>query len=105
MAQPPPESGPDAVREREVVIEDEPRGPNVAGIIMAVVAAIVVLVLAFVLFDNLGPGGEGEPVDDGADEVEVDMPDDVDVDVDAGDSGDGDTGDGDAGDGGDTDAN
>lgn len=60
-------------REREVIVTDGGRrGPGIGGVIAAVVGAIVVLLLAWMLFFQ--GGGEGG-------DVEVPVPDDVNVDV------------------------
>ncbi len=75
----------EVVREREVI--EEPGGPNPTGIIVAVVAAIIALVLIVGLAQNLGAFGGGEADDGGGDDVEVEAPDDVDVDIEGGDGG------------------
>jgi hypothetical protein len=81
-AQNPPPREPGPEREREVIVTN---GGGGAGTAVAVIVGVIVLVvLLFVLFG----GGFGGGADDGGDvveapEAEVDVPDEVDVEVDA----------------------
>ena len=66
-------------REREVIVTDSGRsGSGVAGVVAAVIGAIVVLLLAWLLFFN-GTGDSGD--------IENPLPDEVDVNVDDGSGG------------------
>lgn len=66
----------DTVREREVIVTNGDSGRGMGGTIFGVAAAIVLLVLAYVLITSLSGGESGD--------AGLDVPSEMDVNIDGG---------------------
>lgn len=77
----------DAPRDREVIVTDSGRGSGVSTVVAAVIGIILVLLVGWFLFNLLGAadtGGEGD--------ASIDVPSEVNVDVEGGGDAGGDAG-------------
>lgn len=80
---PPPENRPPE-REREVIVTDGGGRSGMSGVVVAVLAIVIIAIVGFLVLNMIGgDGGEGTG-DVNVEAPEVDVPDDVNVDVNEG---------------------